>query len=100
MRAVFGNANLYRTGGDEFVIIASDQSETAFLSLVDTLRASLTEEQLPVAMGYQWQETSSDLKTLITLADQHMYEDKRRFYKDSVSSENPTRRPRNSSCIE
>lgn len=100
MRAVFGNANLYRTGGDEFVIIASDQSETAFLSLVDTLRASLTEEQLPVAMGYQWQETSSNLKTLITLADQHMYEDKRRFYKDSVSSENPTRRPRNSSCIE
>ena len=88
---------LFRTEGP---VSYTHLSETAFLSLVDTLRASLTEEQLPVAMGYQWQETSSDLKKLITLADQHMYEDKRRFYKDSVSSENPTRRPRNSSCIE
>lgn len=97
MRLVFEEANLYRTGGDEFVIISSQKSQEEFLKLVRTLKDSLAKEQLPVAVGAQWQESAENLRNLITLADRAMYEDKQRFYETTLTPNPLTRRPRDSS---
>lgn len=97
MRLVFEEANLYRTGGDEFVIISSQKSQEEFLKLVRTLKDSLAKEQLPVAVGAQWQESAENLRNLITLADRAMYEDKQHFYETTPTPNPLTRRPRDSS---
>lgn len=94
MRGVFQDANLYRTGGDEFVIICPHKNREEFLELVEALRQDLAAETLPVALGYQWEKSAGDLKKLIALADEQMYENKRQFYATASEFTSHTRYPR------
>ena len=80
---VAGCGNAFRTGGDEFVAFLYDVSPQEFEQRVDNVRNTIarlnqsSEVQLSVAMGH---DTISDCSILeaIQLADQRMYEDKKR----------------------
>lgn len=78
---IYGRDNIYRSGGDEFMIILVGLSEQEFDDYNKRLAARLGEEHAPeVAVGFQWDKCSENVDKVIAQADKHMYEDKNRFY--------------------
>lgn len=72
---------IYRTGGDEFVIVNANCSEETFQKSIEKLRKAIKEDKHHIAVGYTWSnEQPLNLETLISKADQVMYEDKREYY--------------------
>ena len=73
--------NVYRTGGDEFIIVADGMDEAAFARLTETLRAAGGEgAELSFALGACWSDGTLSLTELFRTADARMYEDKKAFY--------------------
>ena len=72
--------NLYRIGGDEFVVICIDVKKTDFIEMMQRLKSNLNDDKCKAAVGYQWTETCRQLNVVIKEADQYMYEDKKKFY--------------------
>ena len=74
----------FRTGGDEFAIIAKDADDKKALSIYENWKAALnrlnvedTELECIVACGYATAAAPYDLKTVLDRAESLMYEDKR-----------------------
>lgn len=84
MRTVFETANIYRTGGDEFIIIISLENESQLLELYEKLKKSFEDEKhCSVAIGSQWAQEASCLIYYIEEADNLMYEDKQKYYEEN-----------------
>ena len=80
---LFKPDELFRIGGDEFVIITYDLTETDFYGKFNLLRNIFCEKtNLPfsIATGSCWVKSPSDLNSLLQQADSAMYTDKKKFY--------------------
>ena len=80
---LFKPDELFRIGGDEFVIITYDLTETDFYEKFNLLRNIFGEKtNLPfsIATGSCWVKSPSDLNSLLQQADSAMYTDKKKFY--------------------
>lgn len=80
---LFKSDELFRIGGDEFVIITYDLTETDFYEKFNLLRNIFCEKtNLPfsIATGSCWVKSPSDLNSLLQQADSAMYTDKKKFY--------------------
>ena len=80
---LFKPDELFRIGGDEFVIITYDLTETDFYEKFNLLRNLFCEKtNLPfsIATGSCWVKSPSDLNSLLQQADSAMYADKKKFY--------------------
>ncbi|MEG2015251.1 MAG: GGDEF domain-containing protein, partial [Clostridia bacterium] len=77
---IFCEYNVYRTGGDEFVIICYDIEEKEFSTKVEELLALFEEVKISVSLGKQWLLKCADINSLIALADQQMYSAKKDTY--------------------
>lgn len=80
---LFKPDELFRIGGDEFVIITYDLTETDFYEKFNLLRNIFCEKtNLPfsIATGSCWVKSPSDLNSLLQQADSAMYADKKKFY--------------------
>ena len=80
---LFKPDELFRIGGDEFVIITYDLTETDFYEKFNLLRNIFCEKtNLPfsIATGSCWGKSPSDLNSLLQQADSAMYTDKKKFY--------------------
>ena len=80
---LFKPDELFRIGGDEFVIITYDLTETDFYEKFNLLRNIFCEKtNLPfsIATGSFWVKSPSDLNSLLQQADSAMYTDKKKFY--------------------
>ncbi len=84
MKAALEGADLYRIGGDEFVALAVDVDEDAFLAMMNRLEQTLSDEEsaagLFVSVGATWSADGRDVQALLHAADQDMYEKKRSFH--------------------
>ena len=87
---VFYREDVYRTGGDEFVIIAENIDEEAFLRKVERLRSDMHKhDDVSFALGVHWSDGAEPLASALRLADGSMYADKKAFYQS-----NPERKRR------
>lgn len=80
---LFKPDELFRIGGDEFVIITYDLTETDFYEKFNLLRNIFCEKtDLPfsIATGSCCVKSPSDLNSLLQQADSAMYTDKKKFY--------------------
>lgn len=80
---LFKSDELFRIGGDEFVIITYDLTETDFYEKFNLLRNIFCEKtNLPfsIATGSCWVKSPSDLNSLLQQADSAMHTDKKKFY--------------------
>ena len=76
----FRRQDIFRIGGDEFVILTTGLPEKVFKQrIADMLR--MCEENFPhaVACGTMWTQWTENLEALITEADTLMYEDKKQI---------------------
>lgn len=80
---LFKPDELFRIGGDEFVIITYDLTETDFYEKFNLLRnifCKKTNLPFSIATGSCWVKSPSDLNSLLQQADSAMYADKKKFY--------------------
>lgn len=80
MREVFREADYYRIGGDEFVIICQGIDREAFDTKVAALRYQFSINTIcKAAIGSEWSSQFTDIQQLISGADAMMYKDKKIF---------------------
>ncbi len=82
LRKFFYHEDLYRTGGDEFVVIIGNISRETFNRKLERFRSSMTKNsEISFAIGDYWSDGTTDLTTAFRFADERMYSDKDAFYK-------------------
>ena len=83
MKDVFGITNLYRIGGDEFVVILNNVTKSEFEKLVaDMQKREKEDEQISISIGSFWVDAKTTARDVLNVVDADMYADKRRFYID------------------
>ena len=81
LKKYFYEGDLYRTGGDEFIVIATGITCDVFERKVERLRrATAKEGNVSFAVGACWSDGSEDIVTTFRHADEKMYEDKKAYY--------------------
>lgn len=76
-------SNVFRMGGDEFLLLMSDMDSASFRRLVDEVRRDFRQENLSVSLGAIWNTDMRDgIGTLLEDADHAMYEEKRRWHEE------------------
>lgn len=79
----FGNEHCYRYGGDEFLVIVPDISEAEFREKLESMNRNTPAVDDASTVGFSWGHVhamlkgSDTLRTLISSADEKMYEAKR-----------------------
>ena len=91
LRLAFGDDEIYRIGGDEFVVLCPDITEQQLSERTEQLRA-LAENTPDVsfAVGTAWSGGEYDINEVMQTADENMYRDKEDYYR-----RNPDMRKRN-----
>lgn len=83
LRKVFYQEDIFRTGGDEFVIITSGIDQETFYRKVKRLRNDVEKNsRVSFAVGEFWSEGGQDIKNVFRFADERMYADKKSFYEN------------------
>ena len=81
LQQVFVDEDIYRAGGDEFMIILPDTNEAEIQEKVAKVRGSdLGFGTACFAVGWYFIEDSKDILKALHIADEQMYADKNRFY--------------------
>jgi len=79
--STFGNADIYRAGGDEFLIIDMFNSKEDLNNKVETLREKSDDpDKISFAIGFYFEEKGGDIRAAMREADSRMYDDKKAFY--------------------
>jgi len=78
---VFEGCDIYRAGGDEFMIISQNISKEHLETCIRNLHDNrYNPSQIQFAVGFYFQEGQCNIIEAMKKADALMYEDKRRFY--------------------
>ena len=73
----FGNTNIYREGGDEFIVLLPLISKQDFLDGKKRIQRKINEtKDYVIATGFAFTEDMSQINETIALADNKMYQDK------------------------
>ncbi|MBE6876864.1 MAG: diguanylate cyclase [Ruminococcus sp.] len=82
LRNVFPEYEIYRAGGDEFMIIAMNLPETELIRRADMLKAYPDNpEHVSFAVGFCHDDDCSCIRRAMHLADERMYADKEEYYR-------------------
>ena len=79
----------YRVGGDEFVVILLDVSREDFARKTEQLRRQMQENSVDASIGGVWQASTENLENLLRLADENMYREKKRYYRQADAARKP-----------
>lgn len=78
---VFDKKQVFRVGGDEFIILDDGIKEAPFLEKVKEIRMLMASRSIDLAVGTVWvPQFTMDFSILKEKADRRMYEEKRAFY--------------------
>lgn len=82
LKIAFGDYEIYRAGGDEFVVLCPEITDEKLTRLVKQLR-SLTDSTPDVsfAVGTAFADEGRDIRSAMHIADECMYKDKQEFYR-------------------
>jgi diguanylate cyclase (GGDEF)-like protein len=81
LKQAFPKSELFRLGGDEFLVLCSRKTEKEFNEKVELLQKIMTENNAMMAVGCIWRtDSSAGMTKLLAEADELMYEDKRKRY--------------------
>ena len=81
LREVFATHEVFRAGGDEFVVILTDVTEHELAQKEQQLRdAAAHYEELAFAIGTAHESSIRDVRKALHIADERMYADKRHYY--------------------
>ena len=80
-RSVFYDSEIYRAGGDEFLIIAANITKKELEQRIKKLKAAIEDNpDFSFALGTYYADSKTDIRNAISIADMQMYNDKQQFY--------------------
>lgn len=79
--SVFTEDEIFRVGGDEFVVILRNVEEKQIQDYLNKLQKKSRKNEVSFAVGYATTNKSEDIEKLLKEADMNMYNDKRKFYR-------------------
>lgn len=79
-RAYFGDDNIYRIGGDEFVIISFAHSVAQSARQMGYMRQELLDHGCELSVGMAESDDGEDIPDLVNQAENEMRKDKKRYY--------------------
>ena len=71
---------LYRTGGDEFMILCFNKEKETVEQLLMDIRRELAPTPYSCAIGMAYRDRDQEFNQLCLQADSEMYEDKRKYH--------------------
>lgn len=84
LQKVFGDAEIYRAGGDEFMILLRGTTEEKLNDYVKQIKTLAGEtETVSFAAGVCLEQDSRKIYEAMKTADVRMYEDKKKFYNEN-----------------
>ena len=82
LKKAFYFSDIFRTGGDEFIVILPGIDRETFYRKLERFRYIVgNNPDLSFAMGVCWSDGSVDITTAFRVADEAMYEDKKAYYR-------------------
>jgi len=78
--STFTESEIFRVGGDEFVVILKDVDEKQTRDYIHKLHKKAHKNDVSFAVGYAMTNNSREIEKIMKEADSNMYEDKRKFY--------------------
>ena len=87
LKSTFRKNDIFRIGGDEFLII-SKGIEEVFEKRISDLRDKMSSNNVKMSLGVIWKPIINDIKSAITEADALMYEEKRAYYASKKDENN------------
>ena len=83
LRHVFPDNEIYRAGGDEFMVLVEGSTQNQFEKQIEKLRAALDNNtDTSFAIGSCFEEDCHNIRAAMKTADALMYEDKKLYYKE------------------
>lgn len=80
----FGKLEIFRIGGDEFVVMCSGITEDELKRRIGIIRNALRERRVNAAIGFEWRERVADnVEHTIVKAETEMYAEKSRWYEQA-----------------
>ncbi len=77
----FSSSEIFRMGGDEFVVLAASVTEEELEKRIAIVRSKLADQGIVAAIGAEWREHAKEtLELTIRQAELCMYEEKRQWY--------------------
>lgn len=76
----FGEENVYRIGGDEFLAVCEDEPEEAVLENVRLAEKEVSEGGYRISSGIDWRDDETPIGVIMKQAEKRMREAKRRYY--------------------
>lgn len=83
LRIVFLKDDIYRIGGDEFVVLCRRRTEQEVRRMAEAVKKSLSGQNYDISVGIAWQKHSSNVEGTVNDAEAAMQQDKEHFYQDS-----------------
>lgn len=85
LKECFGSENVYRVGGDEFVVVRLSDTHSEILQMLDKLEKTCSEYNISFSAGLEYKEITEEdsFESILQKADQKMYESKRNYYENS-----------------
>lgn len=81
LRDSFGDGEVYRAGGDEFLVIILDKPKEQLEAQIQKLREdSMIPGHVSFSLGFYYGDKDLDIRKAMHEADVLMYEDKKKFY--------------------
>ncbi len=79
----FSSYEIFRSGGDEFVVLVANCNKEKFEQLVQKLREDTGyKSKVCLAIGADWSDDAKKLRLCMHNADEAMYADKNKFYEE------------------
>ena len=80
LQSTFRKNDIFRIGGDEFLVFSYDINENIFCKKVEVLQEKMKEYNVTMSLGAIWKSEITNVEHAITEADALMYENKRAYY--------------------
>ncbi|MCR5123247.1 MAG: GGDEF domain-containing protein [Ruminococcus sp.] len=80
LKTAFGEETVFRIGGDEFIAFCRDTGATALHSKLDAVNKEIERNNYHISAGVGVGAVGINIKALIKVAEDEMYEEKKRYY--------------------
>lgn len=78
---------IFRVGGDEFVVICKGITEKCLNDIMKILRIDSEDNRAPMAIGCEWNaQYDNNIDHLLISADHRMYDDKKKYYANAETN--------------
>lgn len=82
LKNIFPDCDIYRAGGDEFMLIAPDIPEDDLQKRIDRIRKDSEDpDNISLAVGFFYDRNKGDIRDAMKISDERMYEDKEAYYR-------------------